>query len=107
MEISPKIANLLRDIARAQGRSEEEVLDEALAFYLRYFNPGDEPDIGKEVGEVYVDAPEDRPASFAELFERVDRWQRERGVEPLSDEEAMRLAVEEQHTWRSRREARQ
>jgi hypothetical protein len=33
----------------------------------------------------------------------VDRGQKERGVEPLSKEEAMRLAVEEQHTWRRER----
>ncbi len=36
------------------------------------------------------------------MLDHVDAWQRERGVEPLSDEEAMRLAVEEQHA--SRRE---
>ena len=36
MEISTRIANLLRDIARAEGRSEEEVLDDALALYQRW-----------------------------------------------------------------------
>ena len=34
-------------------------------------------------------------------MERTDRrWQRERGVEPLSEEEAMRPANEELHPWR-------
>ena len=36
MEISTRIANLLRDIARAEVRSEEEVLDDALALYQRW-----------------------------------------------------------------------
>ena len=111
MEIGPRIANLVRDIARAQRRSEEEVLEEALVFYLRFYKSGPDLDIGAG-GAVYVDPsgkvhiPEGQPRSFAELFERVARWQRERGVEPPSDEEAMRLAVEEQHAWRSGREAR-
>jgi hypothetical protein len=36
------------------------------------------------------------------LLDYVEAWQRKRDVEPLSDEEAMGLAVEEQHA--SRRE---
>ena len=48
-----------------------------------------------------------KPGSFEDLFERVERGRRERGVEPLSEEEAMRLANEELHAWRrERREAR-
>jgi hypothetical protein len=48
----------------------------------------------------------ERPGSLSELFERIERGQRERGVEPLSDEEAMKLAVEEQHAWRRERRKR-
>jgi len=35
----------------------------------------------------------------------VDRWKHERGVELLSDDEAMRLDVEEQYATRSERGA--
>lgn len=69
----------LRRRARDQGRDEVELLDEAVRSFLN------------------------RPGSLAELFEQIDRGQRERGVEPLSEEEAMRLAVEEQHAWRRER----
>ena len=37
--------------------------------------------------------------SLAE-FEGIDQGQRERSVVPLSEGEAMRLVVEEQHAWR-------
>ncbi len=45
----------------------------------------------------------ERPGSLAKLFEDIDQGQRERGVAPLSESEAMRLAVEEQHAWRRER----
>ena len=38
-----------------------------------------------------------------ELFEGIGQGQRERGVVPLSEDEAMRLAVEEQRAWRRER----
>ena len=72
----------LRRRARELGRTETAVLEEAIRRYL------------------------DRPVTLAELFERVDSAQKERGVEPLSEEEAMRLAVEEQHAWRRERRER-
>lgn len=64
---------------REQGRPERELLDEAVKSYL------------------------ERPGSLAKLFEDIDRRQRERSVAPLSEDEAMRLAVEEQHAWRRER----
>jgi len=36
----------------------------------------------------------------------MDYGQRERGIEPLSDDEAMKLLVEEQHPWRQERRER-
>jgi hypothetical protein len=78
-EISPKLLEELRRRAREQGRPERELLDEAVKSYL------------------------ERPGSLAELFEGIDRGQRERGVASLSDGEAIRLAVEEQHAWRRER----
>ena len=78
-EISPKLLEELRRRAREQGRPERELLDEAVKSYL------------------------ERPGSLAELFEGIDRGQRERSVAPLSEGEAIRLAVEEQHAWRRER----
>lgn len=78
-EISPELLEELRRRARVQGRPERELLDEAVKSYL------------------------ERPGSLAELFEGVDRGQRERDVAPLSEDAAMRLAVEEQHAWRRER----
>jgi hypothetical protein len=78
-EISPELLEELRRRAREQGRSERELLEEAVKSYL------------------------ERPGSLAELFEGIDQGQRERGVVPLSEAEAMRLAVEEQHAWKRER----
>jgi len=78
-EISPELLEELRRRAREQGRPERELLDEAVKSYL------------------------ERPGSLAELFEEIDQGQRERGVAPLSEDEAMRLAVKEQHAWRCER----
>ena len=115
MEINPKISNLLRDLATAEGRSEEEVLEEALVSYLQRFSTlGDEPNIGSDVYEIYVDSPEvdpprvrrylvsrsaaspeDRPRDgFLALIDRMSsRFD-------LDEDEAMRIAVEEQHAFR-------
>jgi hypothetical protein len=60
-------ADLLEELcrrAKEQGRSEGELLEEAVRRYL------------------------ERPGSLVELFESIDRGQRERDVEPLSEEEA-------------------
>ena len=78
-EISPELLEELRRGAREQGRPERELLDEAVKSYL------------------------ERPGSLAELFEGIDQGQREQGVAPLSEGEATRLAVEEQHAWRRER----
>jgi hypothetical protein len=78
-EISSELLEELRRRAREQGRPERELLDEAVKSYL------------------------ERPGSLRELFEQIDQGQRERGVEPLSEDEAMRLAVDEQHAWRRER----
>lgn len=78
-EISPELLQEVRRRAREQGRPERELLDEAVKSYLQ------------------------RPSSLEELLKGIDQGQRERSVEPLSEEEAMRLAVEEQHAWRRER----
>lgn len=65
-----------RQRARQEGREESEVIEDALRRYL---------------GE----------RTFREIFAEVDDHQQEHGVEPLSEEEAMKLAVDEQHAHRS------
>jgi hypothetical protein len=103
VQISPRIANLLRDIASAQGRSEEEVLDDALVFYLDYLGRSREVESGE--------AP--FGPSMAETYRAVRGWmedaERRRFVSlldrissrfDLDEDEAMRIAVEEQHAFR-------
>jgi hypothetical protein len=80
VEISPRIANLLRDIARAEGRSEEEVLGDALALYQ-----GRGP----------------KPRSYEQLAEFqafLNRMSSRFDLE--GEDEAMRIAIEEQNAFR-------
>jgi hypothetical protein len=84
-EIDEKLLAEIRRLAAEQGRSERELLDEAIRRYLQ--------------------EPRRRSSSLEELFERIDRGQRERGVKPLSEEEAMELAYEELHAMRRERRA--
>ena len=85
-EIDDKLLGEIRRLADEQGRPQREILDEAVLAYLR----------DRAL----------RSESLPELFERVERWRDAQGVEPLSEEEAMRLAVEEQHAWRRERRER-
>lgn len=82
-EIDARLLEELRRVAREQDRREDEVLEDAVRRYLV--------------------AGARRSRSLIDLFERIDRGQEERGVEPLSDEEAMRLANDELHAWRDER----
>ncbi len=66
-EIRADLLEKLRMKAREQGRPEGDLLDEAVG---RYLNEG-----GGGLGELLAGA---------------ERWQREHGIEPLSDEESMR-----------------
>lgn len=81
-EIDGELLAEVRRIADEQGRSERELLDEAVRTYLLRRRPG-----------------------LKELFEDAARWQREQGIDPLSDEEAMRLANDELHAMRRERKA--
>lgn len=81
-KVDRELLNAIRKIASEEGRGESDVIEEALRRYLS--SPS-----RLRGGE-----------TFGGIFARVEKWQRERGVEPLSDEEAMRLAVEEQRANR-------
>lgn len=85
----------VRRVAREQGRSESEVMNEAVALFLALRH------------QFIRDKPTEEPSSsLKEFFEHVAGWQRERGVEPLSDEEAADLANEELHAMRRERRER-
>ena len=83
-----ELLEALRAVAAEEGREEYEVLEDAARFYLER-GPHSEA----------RDAVHAR-VSINELIERA-RWRRERaGLEELPEEEAMRVAVEEQHAHR-------
>jgi hypothetical protein len=119
-EIDAVLLAAVREAAEGQGRAESELLEEAVVAYLSFLaardafmvrSPeADTADIGRPIEEIYVDPPADpstwRPRTVPQLLGLVERWQRSNGVEPLSDDEAMRLAVEEQHAMRGERGAR-
>ncbi len=83
-KVETKISRDLMEAVKAQaskeGRGSEEVVEDAVRNYLKTSS-----------------------GSIVEVLERMSRGRRERGVEELSEEEAMRLAVEEQHAWRRER----
>jgi predicted transcriptional regulator len=71
-------------LAEEQGRSEIEVVEEAVRSYVL------------RLGRV-------RNPEF--LFDRIDQWQREQGVAPLSEEDVAMLANDELHAMRLERRA--
>lgn len=83
-EVSAELMEEVRRVAGEQNRSESEVVEEAVALFLSLRH--------RFVGEA--------SEGLKEFFEHVADWQRERGVEPLSDEEAARLAGEELRAMR-------
>jgi hypothetical protein len=81
-KVDRELLDAVREIAAGEGRGESDVIEDALRRYL---------------------AAPSRPrggGTFGDIFARVEEWQRRRGVEPLSDEEAMKLAVEGQRAHR-------
>jgi hypothetical protein len=81
-EIDAGLLQELRARAHQQSRTEGELLEEIVRSYL-------------------VLAPR-RSNSLGEFFEGLER-RRERGVEPLSEEEAVSLANDELHAMRRER----
>lgn len=83
-EIDAGLLEELRRRAEEQGRPEGELLEEAVRRYLLALAPR-------------------RSGSMKEFFEKLEHRQREEGVEPLSEDEAMELANEELHAMRRER----
>ncbi len=99
VEISGRLLRLIRALAEAQGRGEDEVLEEAVLRYLRELGIEHEPGIGREIGEIYVGRPDERRPDdqFLSLIARMSsRFD-------LDEDEAMRVAVEEQRAFRRER----
>lgn len=103
-EISGELMQAVRSLAESEGRGEGAVIEEALMLFLMLRNHFVHSPSGRD-SAVSSDVLSSPPGtgSLDELFERIDRGQRERGVDPLSEEEAMRLADEELHTMRRER----
>jgi hypothetical protein len=106
VEVNERLLQAVHQLAEELGRSEEEVMETAVLFYmqsLRMLSDSFRPDsgIGAEIRKVYVKEPS--PRSLEELFARAERWQQEHGVESLSEEEAMKLANTELHAVRRER----
>lgn len=87
-KVSRDLMEAIQARASKEGRDSDEVVEDALRSYLLRCGDGSARD-------------------FREIFDSIDRYQKERGVEPLSEEEAMKLAVEEQHAWRRERREHQ
>ena len=102
-EISAELLAAVRELAEAQGRSEAEGLEEAVAGYLstlRRRGTLDLADVGRPIREIYVEPPEEprrRSGGFLALLDRMSsRFD-------LDGDEAMRVAVEEQQAFRRER----
>lgn len=74
--IDRELVERARERARREGRDESELIEDALRRYL------------------------DRRASISESLESARRRREASGIPELSEEEAMRIAVEEQHAYR-------
>ena len=85
IRINRELLERERQRAREEGREKSDVIEAALK---RYLGREDRRD------------PEHEETSFEKILDGVADWQREHGVEPLSEDEAMRLAVGAQHTYR-------
>lgn len=77
--IDRKLVERARELARREGRDESDLIEDALRRYLDR---------------------DDRVASISESLEDARRRREASGIPELSEEEAMRIAVEEQHAYR-------
>lgn len=83
-----ELLEALRAVAAEEGREEYEVLEDAARFYLER---GPYSEARGAVRE---------RASISELIERARQRRERAGLEELSEEEALRIAVDEQHARR-------
>lgn len=106
-EIDAGLLRAVRELAEKQGRPEGAVIEEAVASYLAQQYPGTawariaHDAFGVDVATVRVEQTEEpeRPPLPYFLDRMSDRFD-------LDEDEAMRVAVEEQHAFRAERNAR-
>ena len=103
VEISARLLQLISNIARQQGRAEQEVLEEAVLRYLREMGV-DEADIGREIGKIYAEPLEGPFRSRGDPF--LGLLGRMRSRFDVDPDEAMQIAVTEQHAARQERRER-
>ena len=100
VEISARLMQVIRDLAEAQGRGENDVLEEAVERYVQELGIEREANIGREIDREYIEPLEgpSRPRDpFLALLDRM------RSRFELDPDEAMQIAVEEQHAARRER----
>lgn len=101
MEINPEIANLVGEIARAEGRSEGEVLNDALMLYLRFRESEEAPDLGRPIRRTQRQVPQPRDHGLNDEFQAL--LYRMSSRFDLDEDEAMSIALEEQRAFRRER----
>ncbi|CAN5786625.1 hypothetical protein BH23ACT11_BH23ACT11_10110 [soil metagenome] len=79
-KIDRELLEALKVMAQKEGRGEYEAVEDAARFYLSH-------------------GPK-RGVSVSESLDRARERRRASGVRELSEEEAMKIAVEEQHAYR-------
>ncbi len=81
-QIDRELVERAREKARSEGRGESELIEDALRRYLNLENQAR------------------RPTTFSELMDRARERREAEGIPELSEEEAMRIALEEQRAYR-------
>lgn len=94
IEIGGRLVPILLRFAQEQGRDPDEVMEEALLLYLRERDV----DLGRSIGKPAEERP--REPLLALLDRMSSRFD-------LDEDEAMRIAVEEQRAFRSERADRE
>jgi hypothetical protein len=92
-EISSELLSAVRQLAKRQGRTESEVVDEAVMRYLDFF--------------LYWQSGEARRAASAASDDFLALLDRMSSRFDLDEEDALRIAVEEQKAFRQERAERE
>ena len=106
-EIDARLLDVVRELADRQGRPEGAVIEEAVASYLAQRYPGTawariaHDNFGVDIAAIRVEPSEEPERPSLPYF--LDRMSRRFD---LDEDEAMRVAVEEQHAFRAERNAR-
>jgi hypothetical protein len=103
IEIGGRLVPILLRLSQEQGRDPDEVIEEALSLYLRESDVELGPSIGKPIREIYVEPAEKPERSRDGFLALLDRMSSRFDLD--DPDEAMRIAVEEQHAFRRERRA--